>query len=121
MGEIHLVFGKPGSGKEAFLNLVRVEVDLEPSFHFSASCEEEERCLTLGLNSSRRGKLAFLLGSRCTLMLAWRSTIGSKFSLTGWHEEIPSIEEMMSVGSCREFLGAVLSKRARFRQGAETA
>lgn len=120
MGSILVEFGTPESGREYLFHLGRLEVDSGSGFHFSSD-EEEERCLTLGLNSKSRGKLASLLGPECTLMLVWKRSSGLLFSLTDFHEEIPSIEEMNGVGTFREFLGAVLSKRDRLRRGARTA
>lgn len=103
------------------LSSVELNIDLQGSFHFSIVDREEEKLLLLGLCSRPRGIRAFLLGSEIDLTVAWKPTSGLRYFLSDCTEEIPSIEEFSGDGTLREFLGAVLSKRARYRPGARAA
>lgn len=113
MAGIRLEFGSSRSIREWNL-LFEVEApDLDGLF-FSLTLSEKERNLLLGLSSMPHRKLIPLLLKGKNLTFSWTSTNGKSFSMNEKHEDIPSIEGFLRVGTLREFLGAVLSERDRY-------
>ena len=111
MADIHVTCGTSLSTREGISHFV-VEVVDQLAF-FSLSLSREDRILLAGLNQLPHKRLIPRPLRGKVLTVSWTLTNGKSFSLNEIHEDIPPIEEFLCVGTWRELLGAVLSKRDR--------
>jgi hypothetical protein len=115
----HLLFESTGSETEESVGSVRMEL-ITKYLDFVFLREDRKKEFLLNLSPPVQNLLGFPPDSTASLVIVWKEARVYYFDVYGILEEIPSIEDRPSVGTLREFLGVVLSKRVRLHRGART-